>query len=335
METLEAILNRLNISPIAENIDLNEFQIEAVAEMSVYQLSKNLRMDKQSAMKLHKELSVIRKSGGIKRQRLQPPFFPACKSQKYCETEFSSKFLNLEKVPYRAGDEWGMDICGAAFSASSNAFIRMFKIPDSAKQFGDANTYKNHKGWTPLMLATVMGRDNIVDLLLREKVTNYLAQNDDGQSAMMIAASFGHGEIIKLLYSRFGQHCKLFPNTSAHPSAIIHQQDKRGWSPLHYAAAHAQLDAIQILIGFGGNPNLPDLTKSTPTLLACEDELQESCLKLLLQAGGNLDLKNAQGKNGLEIAEFRESVNKMYQIYSKKFSHRNHSSPSSQYYGSF
>uniref|UniRef100_A0AC34GCZ9 Uncharacterized protein n=1 Tax=Panagrolaimus sp. ES5 TaxID=591445 RepID=A0AC34GCZ9_9BILA len=82
-------------------------------------------------------------------------------------------------------------------------------------------------------------------------------------------------------------------------------------------------------------PNLPDFNRSTPTLLACEDELQETCLKFLLEAGGDLEKKNLQGKNGFEIAG-RDSVLKMHQKYSKKSSSIricHQSSPS--LYGSF
>uniref|UniRef100_A0A914Y7I0 Uncharacterized protein n=1 Tax=Panagrolaimus superbus TaxID=310955 RepID=A0A914Y7I0_9BILA len=322
MEKLAEILSRLNIASIAENIDLNEFKIETVAEMSVYQLQKNLKMDKENAKKLHREFE------GYRACRPKRP-----KIVKKLDTEFVKKFSNLSKIHYKPGDEWQMDICGAAFSASSKAFHKIFKMPGSSTQFGDANTFQNFKGWTPLQFATAMGRENVIELMLNEKVTNYLTQNHDGQTAMMIAASFGHSEIIKLLYNGFKKHCQLYP--ASQPADILNQQDKRGWSSLHYAAAHAQLDAVQILLSFGTNPNLPDFTRSTPTLLACEDELQETCLKLLLEAGGDLEKRNLQGKNGLEIAS-RDSVFKMHQRYSKKSStiHLMHqSSPS--LYGSF
>lgn len=57
---------------------------------------------------------------------------------------------------------------------------------------------RNEEGWTPLMLAALYNRKNMIELLLKHRA-NINAQDNNGKTALMLAFILGNTGIIKLL----------------------------------------------------------------------------------------------------------------------------------------
>ncbi|XP_026320538.1 transient receptor potential channel pyrexia-like [Hyposmocoma kahamanoa] len=81
---------------------------------------------------------------------------------------------------------------------------------------------------------------------------------------------------------------------------------KPGWTPLHVASAHAQLDIARLLLAVGADPNVVDKHGYTPLDVVCcanidsEDINVENftgIIKTLLEAGGQFNTMKAEGIN--------------------------------------
>uniref|UniRef100_A0A914PL36 Ankyrin repeat protein n=1 Tax=Panagrolaimus davidi TaxID=227884 RepID=A0A914PL36_9BILA len=156
------------------------------------------------------------------------------------------------------------------------------------------------------MYACALNCKEIVAFLLSTNPTNLCAQNNEKQTALMIAASFGHNSIIQQLFE-YSKEKESEENKNFKEILGLNIVDENGFTALHYAVFYAHHSTITLLIEFGSDPNIPDLEGMTPTLMACIDEEQEKSLSQLIKAGGNLYHCNHDGQNGYEIAN-RESV---------------------------
>ena len=62
----------------------------------------------------------------------------------------------------------------------------------------DVNS-RDKDGWTPIMVASGVGRENVIPVLLARKGIELNAENDNSWTALMIAAVMGRGTVIQLL----------------------------------------------------------------------------------------------------------------------------------------
>ena len=83
------------------------------------------------------------------------------------------------------------------------------------------------------------------------------------------------------------------------PNAVGHC----GWTPLHEAASTGNIEITHILLKARGNPNFQDtVQKCSPLHLAARNgKLQ--VVKLLLDNGAKFDLRNAERKTPIDVAE--------------------------------
>ncbi|MBQ7586293.1 MAG: ankyrin repeat domain-containing protein [Desulfovibrionaceae bacterium] len=97
---------------------------------------------------------------------------------------------------------------------------------------------------TPLMLAVVQNRPDLVDLLLKAKA-HLDAQNDDGRTALLLA-----------LRANFTPMAEKLLEAGANPNLA----DQKGFSPLAYALSQNNLPVVKLLIAKGANPKdlIPD-----------------------------------------------------------------------------
>ena len=161
------------------------------------------------------------------------------------------------------------------------------------------------------MYAAALGREEILHTLLQMK-PDLCARNSCEQTVLMIAASYGHVPIIRLLKDHAAHRAATTVTTEDKFEVFrkiigMDLVDASGFTALHFAAHYNHQNAVQYLLKYGANPNIPDNQGMTPTLLACEDEVQQMCLPDLIKAGGNLSLKNKDGKSGFDIGH-RENL---------------------------
>lgn len=73
--------------------------------------------------------------------------------------------------------------------------------------------------------------------------------------------------------------------------------DGRGWTALHHACSHGQLDACNALLQRGINPNIANNEGNTALHIACLME-REDCVIALGKAGALLNIKNRYESHG-------------------------------------
>ncbi|KAL8558722.1 hypothetical protein ACOMHN_036389 [Nucella lapillus] len=140
---------------------------------------------------------------------------------------------------------------------------------------------------TPLHWATRQGHLNMV-VLLMVYGADPSVRDGEGYSCIHLAAQFGHTAIVAYLIAK-GQDVDL--------------PDKTGMTALIWAAYRVfGYDPVRLLLTFGASVNKADKFHGNTALhWACQTG-NHVCVKMLLEAGANLDLVNSKGQSALDIA---------------------------------
>lgn len=141
----------------------------------------------------------------------------------------------------------------------------------------DPNAPAKH-GMTPLMEAALRNDTTIATLLLDANAALDIT-NRSGKTALDIAAENGHKDMVKLL----------------------HQYEKAGPDrELLDAARDGALQEVRDLLAHRANVNTQDGNGWTPLMFAVSSAHTE-LVKVLLQAGADVDIKNVAGDTVLEF----------------------------------
>lgn len=146
---------------------------------------------------------------------------------------------------------------------------------------------KNRAPESPLIQAIESGDENSVRMLLQNGASPN-ETNSNGETALMVAATYDRGAIADLLL-------KAGADINA---------SYAGSTPLHYAAEDS-LGVLQRLISAGTPVNSIDSEGYTPLMLAVYSDNIDH-VQALLQAGADATPKNNEGFTALRIA--REEV---------------------------
>ena len=155
---------------------------------------------------------------------------------------------------------------------------------------------------TCLMVASWIGLEIVVKMLLKKKSVELNAQDYYGRTALHSAATFGHSEVVKLLVEEDDIELNL--------------QDKNGWTALHSAATYGHLEVVQELVEKDDiELNLQDTYSRTALFLAVADEGSQTnsfssttsrtnleVLNFLLKKGADVNLGDSKGQTRLLIA---------------------------------
>ena len=176
------------------------------------------------------------------------------------------------------------------------------QIADFAKaaKFNDVSTVKSllskgvgpnttdPKGEPMLVLAIKDKSDDVIQLLISNKLTDVDLSNKYGETPLMIASIEGNLPVVK---------------------SLIQQRNARidhiGWTPLHYACSKGQLEVAQYLIANGAIVDSLSTGNTTPLMMAVQSG-NEPLIKLLLDKGADIQLKNSQGLTAMDIAVIYE-----------------------------
>lgn len=124
----------------------------------------------------------------------------------------------------------------------------------------------------------------IKKLLEQNKVDINARRDEDGKTAVCIAASRGKKEALQ----------ELLRN-----EADVNLPDEGGWTPLKKAANYGYLGCARLLLAAGARPNQADKQDYTP-LLNARQNLEMT--RLLLGAGADPNHSSPDGKSALYIA---------------------------------
>ena len=166
-----------------------------------------------------------------------------------------------------------------------------------ASKFDDASTVKSllsqgvnpnliDGNGNPMLVLAIKDRSyKVIDVLLAAKAMDVDLSNKQGETPLMMASINGDLPLVRTLVLR---------NKA--------QIDHISWTPLHYACAKGHLEVAQFLIANGAKVDSLSLGGTTPLMMAVQSG-NELLVKLLLDKGANLQLRNAEGASAIDIAD--------------------------------
>ena len=141
-------------------------------------------------------------------------------------------------------------------------------------------------GWTPLIIASSAGHENIVKILL-QKDADPNKTTSTGQTALHYAASRNRFKIAEMLIS-----CNCDINVADNTTSA---------TPLHRAASKGNLKIVRLLLENNSKVDSVDIEGNTALHLACEEERTEVA-ELLHQCGASITALNKEKKSPLDMA---------------------------------
>ena len=147
----------------------------------------------------------------------------------------------------------------------------------------DPNTVEEERGDTGLILALREDSAKVFDLLLNTRDVNLDARARNGDSALMIAAYKGKLDAVSALLDKGAE-----PNQT-------------GWAALHYAAAAGNNPVVQLLLDKSAYIDAESPNQTTPIMMAARGG-HILTVKLLLDEGADVTLKNGAGMTALDFA---------------------------------
>lgn len=135
---------------------------------------------------------------------------------------------------------------------------------------------------TPLLEAIKEEAWGVYDVLLADKRIDVNRQNRLRETPLMYLAIRGEAARMEKLIER---------------GAEVNQE---GWTALHYAASKGNDDAVRVLLEHYAYIDAESPGKMTPLMMAMRYD-HTSTVKLLLDEGADGYVRNAEGKNAVEV----------------------------------
>ncbi|XP_057682876.1 ankyrin repeat and SAM domain-containing protein 3 [Corythoichthys intestinalis] len=145
---------------------------------------------------------------------------------------------------------------------------------------------KNIGGWTPLMYASYIGHDNIVNLLLEAGV-NVNATTARGQTPLMLAASCGNESIAYFLLQQ---------------GAELEVKDCRGWTALFHCTSTGHPQMVKFMLDNNADANVREPGSGFTPLMEAAASGHEIIVQYLLDHKVKADERNAKGETARALA---------------------------------
>lgn len=184
-------------------------------------------------------------------------------------------------------------VLDAHTAASVGDIERLVRIDDLRANL----TRGNRHGWTPLMYAAYYDHAALIQFMVdtADPVTLLPAVNEDGRSALALAAVCGHERSLKLLLRL------TFQAGLVH--ADVERADARGLNPLFHAVRMGHQGATQLLLECGCNPNLRiEHTQGYSVLMMAIKEGHDRVAELLIQHGADVNFTNIKDESPKSVA---------------------------------
>lgn len=138
----------------------------------------------------------------------------------------------------------------------------------------------------PMLVLAIRDRSNaVIEVLLSAKGMDVDLSDKNGETPLMMASINGDLPLVQTLVLKKRA-----------------QLDHISWTPLHYACAKGHLDVAQFLLANGAIVDSLSLGGTTPLMMAVQSG-NEYLVKLLLDKGSNLQLRNEAGFSAIDIAD--------------------------------
>lgn len=162
-------------------------------------------------------------------------------------------------------------------------------VGDLLKRGLDPNLHEPERGETALIIAMRHDANRVFKLLLEHPRIDLEAQSSNGSTALMMAAFKHNKAAVKAMIAKGAQ------------------VNRKGWTPLHFAAAAGDLDIMNILLEHHAYIDAGSPSGLTPLMLAAREGMEDA-VKLLLAQGADATLKDNAFR--IDAAEFATRAEK-------------------------
>ena len=177
----------------------------------------------------------------------------------------------------------GNELHKASILGDLNKIKKILNDPDTTMDIDNENS----DGSTSLILATVMGHENIVKYLLKQGALTEIETNT-GANALHFGVILNHTNIVKTLIKY---------------NANIDKEHKFAKStPLHFAVEMGHTEIIKILCDNGANINAPKTNGGRPIHIAVEANQLESLKTLINECNVDLESKLMNDTTAMYLA---------------------------------
>ena len=180
-------------------------------------------------------------------------------------------------------------IAQPAFAAPADSMIKAVKFDDVSAvkkllaQGVDPNLVDNTGA--PLLVIAAREKSDKVGKLLADNPNIDLEKLDSaGENAMMLAALNDDLNFVNMLIAKDAE------------------VNKKGWTPLHYAATNGHDDVVKVLLDHSAYIDAGSPNGTTPLMMAARGG-HLSTVKLLLDEGADLRVKNQLGLTAVDFAK--------------------------------
>jgi len=149
---------------------------------------------------------------------------------------------------------------------------------------------RDEKGQTALYLSQREGAFKVAEVLLANPQTRIDLVNGAGETALMMTALRGQAAWIERLIGRGARVDGATEGASP------------GWTPLHYACAGPEAQAVQVLLTRGARIDARSPNGTTPLMMAAKYG-SEAAVDLLLRQGADARLRNDLNLTAADFAQ--------------------------------
>ncbi len=180
-------------------------------------------------------------------------------------------------------------MAGEAHATDKDAIVKAVKFDDVSgvakflKRGIDPNM-TDDDGMPLLVIAAREKSDNVAKLLIDNPNIDVEKVDAHDENAMMLAALNGDVDLVKQLIAKGAE------------------VNKKGWAPLHYAAANGHDDIARLLIDNSAYIDAASPNGTTPLMMAARGN-HVTTMKVLLDGGADAKLKNQIGMTALDFAK--------------------------------
>jgi ankyrin repeat protein len=194
---------------------------------------------------------------------------------------FSALLLLLAALAWLPATGW---------ANNSDDFFKAAKMDDERSMKAllaagvSPNLIQKDRGETGLMVAVREDSKKVFNVLLNTKGVDLNIRARNGDTALMIASYKGDVPMVKALLDKEAE-----PNNT-------------GWTALHYAAAIGNDEIVQMLLDASAYIDAGSPNNTTPIMMAARAG-KILTVKLLLDSGADVTLKNDVGMNAIDLAK--------------------------------
>jgi ankyrin repeat protein len=176
-----------------------------------------------------------------------------------------------------------------ALAAPADSMIKAVKFDDVSEvnkllsQGLDPNLVDN-TGAPLLVIAAREKSDKVAQVLIDNPKTDIEKLDPAGENAMMLAALNDDLTMVNMLIAKDAE------------------VNKKGWTPLHYAATNGNDDIVKVLLDHSAYIDAGSPNGTTPLMMAARGG-HLSTVKLLLDEGADLRVKNQIGLTAVDFAK--------------------------------